>query len=301
MSKIRKLRQYSFILLYSIVFGLIVGELAVRGMGLSKTWTTKNEAERHAVLVEKYFNHGPLGHRFVPGSEFISILDIPYSINADGFRDKEFIKDSNRTLIAFFGASIIEGLGVNVEKRATNIVLDELRGKGFENVEIYNFGIGASSTYDEIRILKEHGYRYQPDYAVLQVGFNDLAANVNRNKTDSLETEETEDPSPPFLKGMLQSHSALYLYLAEAYNAKLLRDGDINSTLNKVLNSEPSDWHVLFDALEQFVSACELRSIEPVIMYIPFEVEVLAKSDSVGHRTNTIIRKYCTKRLSAFC
>ncbi|HIN40385.1 MAG TPA: hypothetical protein EYM84_08945 [Flavobacteriales bacterium] len=127
-----RLGQFLFILTYSIVFGLLLGEFTTRFLGLSKTWTTKKEVQRHNTLIKKYFDHAKIGHRYKPNVTFTSILETPYTINADGFRDVEFTKDTTRTLIVFLGSSIIEGLGVGAESRATNI------GKTIINKEIAN-------------------------------------------------------------------------------------------------------------------------------------------------------------------
>lgn len=298
---IRKTRlgSYFFILAYSIVFGLLLGEFATRFLSLSKTWTTKKEVQRHNALIKKYFDHAKLGHRYKPNVTFTSILDKSYFINADGFRDIEFTKDSTRTLIAFLGSSIIEGLGVVAESRATNIAKTIINIEIDNKIDIFNFGIGASSTFDELHILQNQVLHYEPDYVVLQIGFNDLTANWsmrNVNISNAINKEKDENEiihGQGFVKAFFQNHSALYLYIAEYYNHQLLKGNKVNSVLSKVLQDNVEHWNLFYDLLGQFAAMCSENNIEPIIMYVPYEVEVLVNADSLGTRTNKLISAHC--------
>ena len=302
MTRIRKFLQYLFILTYSIAFGLLLAEFSVRLLDLSKTWTTKKEVRRHEALVEKYFDHAEIGHRYKPGVAFTSILDKPYAINADGFRDIEFATDSGNTLIAFLGASIIEGLGVAVEDRATDIARSKIRSALNSQVNVYNFGIGASSTFDELNILQNHVFKYRPQYVVLQIGFNDLASNWNKRSANSKNQQVVDSGNndkadfKASIKGFFQNHSALYLYLAEYYNYQSLKGDKINDVLAKVLRDNNEQWDLLFKLIQKFVHLCQQENARPIVMYIPYEAEVIVNADSLGLVTYHIIREFCSSQ-----
>ena len=130
-------------------------------------------------IIEKHYSKEAIGFRYLPSSNFTSIRDKTYVINQAGFRDLEFKLKKVNPRIAFIGDSVIEGLGVDAKDRATNKARSALEAALKKKVDIYNFGVGAFSTYDELAVLRNHVISYKPDYAVMQICFNDLQRNYD--------------------------------------------------------------------------------------------------------------------------
>jgi len=85
----------------------------------------------------------------------------------------------------------------------------------------------------------------------------------------------------------------LYLYIAEYYNYQLLKGNKVNRALSKVLTINMEQWNLLYDLLGKFTKLCSEQNIKPILMYVPYEAEVLVNADSLGNRTNTLIWEYC--------
>lgn len=276
----------------AVAVAFFTGELTVRVAGLSKTWNGRQEEQLHARIIEKHYSKEAIGFRYLPSSNFTSIRDKTYVINQAGFRDLEFKLKKVNPRIAFIGDSVIEGLGVDAKDRATNRARAALAATLKKKVDIYNFGVGAFSTYDELAVLENHVVSYKPDYAVLQICFNDLQRNYDIAHFEG-DTVSKPDVSQPSLKAFFQKHSAFYLFLAEKYDYQRLRNGSPNSLLDNVIVERDEQWMLLSQLIARFRDVCQDSGIHPIIMYIPLEPEVLVDDAGLGTITSSRIESIC--------
>jgi len=270
----------------------VTGELTVRIAGLSKTWNGKKEEELHTQIIEKYSSRQEIGFRYLPSSNFTSLRDKTYVINRAGFRDVEFQLSKVNPRIAFIGDSVIEGLGVAAEDRATDKARAALEVALKTKIDVYNFGVGAFSTYDELAVLKTHVLSYKPDYAVLQICFNDLQRNYDIAYPEST-TRPQGDQTEVGFRHFFQQHSAFYLFLAEQYTYLRLRNGASNSMLDDVIVDRSEQWALFAQLIVEFKDVCEDSGIQPVLMYVPLEPEVVVGDAGLGTITTSKIDSIC--------
>ncbi|PCJ89845.1 MAG: hypothetical protein COA57_00585 [Flavobacteriales bacterium] len=290
--KSQKIIFWTIGFLASAVIAVAIGEVVVRQFQLSKTWNAKQEEERHRAIIEKYIpDYEKIGYTFLPNVEFISVREKPYRINSTGFRDSEFKLKKKQRRVAFLGDSVIEGFGVEEEDRAADLAEKQLNESNV-NIEFYNFSLGGYSTYDELAVLKTHVLKHQPDYAILQVCFNDLEHNFALSRSKQIHAFQNKEKFSG-LKSWLQNRAAFYLFLAEYYNYRKLTNNQANELLDDILNAREELWELTFQLLEEFIQTCRNEEIEPVLMYMPYEVEILIENESSGN--------YATERFAEFC
>jgi lysophospholipase L1-like esterase len=96
--------------------------------------------------------------------------NVEYAFNSYGARDKERRRVSDKKRIVFLGDSFIEGYGVKVEDRLTNLIE---KNKG---IECLNFGTSGSFGTTQMRLLYESKAKdFSHDAVVLSFfPFNDL-------------------------------------------------------------------------------------------------------------------------------
>jgi len=275
-------------LILASAIAFVTGELTVRIAGLSKTWQGGQEEDLHAQIIEKYNSKEEVGFHYVPSSNFTSLRDKTYVINRAGFRDIEFRLSKVNPRIAFIGDSVIEGLGVAAEDRATNKARSILEVALKTKIDLYNFGVGAFSTYDELAVLKNHVLSYKPDYAVLQICFNDLQRNYDIAYPEVTGESQPDIPGSIF-REIFQKHSAFYLFLAEHYTYLRLRNGASNSMLDNVVMNRSEQWALFAQLITEFKDVCEASGIHPVLMYVPLEPEVVINDAGLGTVTTSKI------------
>ncbi len=103
--------------------------------------------------------------------------EIPYRINADGFRDRLYARPKPPGVyrVVVIGDSIAFGYGVEQEQGFTErleALLAELAPEA--RVEVLNMGIGGYNPYLEAAFLRDVGITYEPDLVIVQFCINDL-------------------------------------------------------------------------------------------------------------------------------
>lgn len=91
---------------------------------------------------------------------------IPYRINSLGLRDDEtsYAKPPGSYRIALLGDSRTFGFGVPIEQHFSRL----LEGY-FERLEVINMGISGFGVDQELLLLREEGFRYDPDLVIAYV------------------------------------------------------------------------------------------------------------------------------------
>jgi hypothetical protein len=100
-------------------------------------------------------------------------LNLQY--NARGWRglERPYNKPQNVSRIIVLGDSFVDGYSVQVQDRLTEVLETNL-GSQFE---VVNLGVAGYSTDQELLLLEEEGWKYQPDLVVLAFYYNDVWGN----------------------------------------------------------------------------------------------------------------------------
>lgn len=158
----------------AILVALGLGEVAVR--------VTKPQ-----VLFPRYVTAAPFGIRVnVPNARYTHRspeMVAEFRINSMGIRsDREytFEKPAGVIRIVGVGDSFTQGYEVNVEETYLYLLEKMLRGRG-HNVEVINLGVSGHGTAEELIMLREFGFRFDPDIVIVGYFVNDLADNVRSN------------------------------------------------------------------------------------------------------------------------
>jgi len=133
--------------------------------------------------------YGPdrsLGWVLRPGATGLVQTETPQwvTINSQGFRDRErtFTKSANTFRIAVLGNSWTEAMQVPIEQTFPSVLERELNQQGClagQQVEVLNFGAAGYSTAQELLMLQERVWKYEPDVVLLAFyPARDIANNV---------------------------------------------------------------------------------------------------------------------------
>ena len=166
------------LLLASILFALIVGELAIRLTGLAPT-PIPIDLEASKSVYQRSANP-IMGYELKPNYSD-RLADTHQSLpktNSDGQRDIERAIERRPGVprVILLGDSVVAGHGI--------YELDETISRQLENrfppdaVEVLNFGVGGYCTLAEVELLRTKGLKYQPDIVVLLFLGNDYT-NLN--------------------------------------------------------------------------------------------------------------------------
>jgi hypothetical protein len=176
-----KLINKLFLILFGVLLGAILAEVALRIAGYSYPEFYQPDASR--------------GYGLRPNMEgwYRKEGEAYVRINSDGLRDREHTKTkpANTVRIALLGDSYPEGFQVAMEDTFWKIMerkLTECGAFGGQNIEVINFGVSGYGTAQELLTLREHVWQYSPDIVLLTViTNNDITDNVQQlKKTDAV-------------------------------------------------------------------------------------------------------------------
>lgn len=168
----RNFAKKLLLVLFSAFIGLAICEIGLRLLGYKysgSTWT-----------------HDPLvGVALRPGAGAWEVDEgVAWTrINSHGYRDRDraVSKPQGVYRVAALGDSYTEARQVDMDKTFTSLAEEELnrsRCHGERQVEVLNFGIGGSGTAQELLLLRERVWKFDPDLIVLQFyAGNDLFNN----------------------------------------------------------------------------------------------------------------------------
>jgi hypothetical protein len=114
--------------------------------------------------------------------------------NAQGVRgaDRPYSKPQNVSRIVVLGDSFVDAYAVQVQDQLTEI-LEASLGPQFQ---VINLGVAGYSTDQELLLLEQEGWKYQPDLVVLAFYYNDVWGNGSRYLANSVTTQK-----PVFVAG----------------------------------------------------------------------------------------------------
>ena len=126
-----------------------------------------------AGAAETYFRgYADSGYPFTETLASINWMQRYFSINSDGFRDREWTDAelSSRHVIYCLGDSFAEGWGIdNPEDRYSNVLANMLG----DDYAVINIAIGGSTTPQELEILRNYPLQ-NPDIVIWQYYLNDI-------------------------------------------------------------------------------------------------------------------------------
>ena len=109
--------------------------------------------------------------------------------NSQGYRGNIFSMErkEEKIRILFLGDSVVEGFQIHPKERFTEILNERL---GY-NYEVINLGVQGYNFLQEMEYLKVKGIKYNPDYVIFGITYNDLSPNsgelnIFRQKLDNM-------------------------------------------------------------------------------------------------------------------
>ncbi|MCI0390235.1 MAG: SGNH/GDSL hydrolase family protein [Acidobacteria bacterium] len=168
----RNFAKKLLLILFSTFFGLAICEIGLRLLGYKysgSTWTSD-------PLVGVSLRPGASAWEVDEGVAWTRI-------NSHGYRDLErtVTKPQGVYRVAVLGDSCTEARQVDMDKTFTSLAEAELNRRhcsGERQVEVLNFGIGGVGTGQELLLLRERVWKFNPDMIVLQfLASNDLFNN----------------------------------------------------------------------------------------------------------------------------
>jgi lysophospholipase L1-like esterase len=153
-------------------------------------------------------------------------------INADGLLGKPYptARTDGKLRIAILGDSFTSGEAVSSEKRFSGVWEKNLSKRFLPGVEVINFGVGGTGTWQQLQMFHTKTRKYKPDLTVLVFCWcNDLDNNIDQfnNKGDSrnplLDQYEVGTWTKLKVKRKnfnkwLWNHSSLYQFTRSSYN-----------------------------------------------------------------------------------
>ena len=176
--KISKKRLFLFSAI-PLLFFLLIMELGVRLF-----W----EFEPNRVLC----NHPVMGRIYCPGTTgFLkeNKVRMYVEINSDGLLGKAYPVNRvpGKFRIALLGDSFTAGEAVIPEKKFAGVWERELSKKGTGAVEVINFAVGGSGTWEQLQMFHIKALKYKPDLTVLAFCWcNDIEENLEEFNNGSM-------------------------------------------------------------------------------------------------------------------
>jgi lysophospholipase L1-like esterase len=128
--------------------------------------------------------------RNVSSEMFSDEYRINVQYNAEGWRGpgRQFSKPPNVSRIVVLGDSFVDGYTIPLQDRFTEVLEASLKPQ----FDVINLGVAGYSTDQELLLLDQEGWKYQPDLVVLAFYYNDVWGNGSRHFSESAKTQKPE-------------------------------------------------------------------------------------------------------------
>ena len=266
----------------SIIITLVLCEVLLRVV-----WQTQGAVDLAGLTTPDT----ELGYRFVPNSTKVvdgSMRDFAtrVNINSYGFRSPEYdVKPEPGTYrVALFGDSQVFGVGVDTDDMV-NARMEELLNQGSgPNCQVLNFGMPATGTIAQGRVLEEFALEWEPDAAVFIVTTgNDISDNVKFTNFLS----RGGAPAPPKKKPNAIRRILVNLRLYQFARFRVLPNlpGFLMPSASwfNVVPSTVADWYtnsdlegdfaLMTDAFSDIKETCARHEIDMYIAAVPARVQ----------------------------
>ncbi|RKZ48874.1 MAG: hypothetical protein DRR00_18560 [Candidatus Parabeggiatoa sp. nov. 3] len=256
-----------FMLIMSLIFTLLAGEIAVRVV-FHKSMDFDMEMWKYATTIKIASDDPSVGHKHRPNRRAF-LMGVPVTTNRFGLRDDEISlkKPHNTYRIVVLGDSITMGWGVPQDKLYPTQLENRLNTQSLDGFppnrryEALNMGVGNYNTVQEVTSLRTMGLQFEPDMILLGYFINDA--------------ESTPQP----VSGFLINYSYLYAFLAS--RLRVLSLGAGKSTYKNYYSGLYADnqpgWQATKAALTELSEIGNQRNI-PVVMFIIPELHDLGSA-----------------------
>lgn len=233
-----------------------------------------------------------LGHVLRPGSGSIERtpeFTVEYKINEEGMRD-EFLHSNPKTpavtRILLLGDSFTYGEANPYDEIWPVIFEQNVLEKGYD-IDVIKAGVPGYDTRQELLYLKRLFPLYQPDIVVFVLLPNDIFTNTSLEErvpssndwtVRATADKESRLHSLTLFKRILLAND--YLYTMLYYISPRSQYFSINDKLNKQIK-------ITIDLLLEAANYCKERNAEFIVLSIPQQFQVLAKSN--GYRFDNIV------------
>jgi lysophospholipase L1-like esterase len=264
--------QSSLLVLVSLLFAFVVGEVALRLMGY-------RGAPQSHISNTYEVPDAVLDWRYVPNSE-VHFGKLTFRYNNAGFRDvdHEVEKPPGVRRVVVVGDSVSEGVGVETDHVFARVLQSRL-GQGHEVINIATSGL---NTPQEVHLLEREGLKYQPDLVILNLVLNDadFASSLAGARRHYERKEATIGllgiPINPEFKRFLKSSALLYFVkervgnlVALATDARSGRGDDYYIALW----ADPANQAKVTHGFDRLVELRDQHGFELVIVVWPFLTE----------------------------
>ncbi|MBI4965766.1 MAG: hypothetical protein HY913_20985 [Desulfomonile tiedjei] len=260
----------------------------------------------HFVVTDGDFFYGRPGAKVVQPERYGNTV---YSINSDGFREREIGVQTPEKKVVFLGDSVTFGLYVD-HAFTFPILLEEMHNNKFPQrapIKSINLAIFAYAPKQELQALKRTGLKFQPELIVLQLYMNDFQPRVVsvpsrmqvlRQRLFVL-NEQVMSRVALLRRGRQAVHMLSYQLLHDLrrrHFVDTLNDADAKrkAEMFRRLPDEDIDG---FSDVEQIHTQAKEANVPLVVMLIPNEVQLLTdKFDIINQR----VKDFCRQKGIAF-
>ena len=289
------MREFLFkllLLLGSVLFTLVIGELALR-------LTTPREIMRYFFVAPDPVLH----HRFTAGASGryqSTEFDTRYEINRYGLRDRDFPlqKPAGVKRILMLGDSFTEGDGVEIQETFAKVLEQRLRASWHSQTEVINAGVGSYSPLLEYLYLKREGITFEPDLVILNLDLSDFFDDIGYSRLAESDSTglplrvpaEATDPgsrsAATVVKDFFKENTRLYNWVRLRINRYLEGarhegnfGGDLRYDKYAMLRenhdtTDDREWKLTYRYLGLIRDLLEDRGIEFWITVYPYGVQV---------------------------
>jgi lysophospholipase L1-like esterase len=233
--------------------------------------------------------------------------------NSDGLRDREFVKPKPEGVyrILLLGDSFTWGVGLDIEETISKRLERALAGQAHP-IEVIDGAIPGFNTTQELRLLRNKGLSYEPDFLMLLYNMNDIEFRpelatqpYDAKKVVTIVEVDPDEKIEDFSKrkGLrafiqrVQDHSPLVNFLVPRVGSLLRRLGVLDSpefswvarTFRGFSDQNPG-WTESKIALASIKSIATERGIPFVVVIYPLLVEL---ENYQGKNAHDAIRTYC--------
>jgi hypothetical protein len=271
-----------YTLVISILLSFLLAEGVCRFLNIGDSRVVLWQEERAQGEIYPYKPNGKLVYTYPdnPRRYFNQNNEVSGTINSKGFRgpDLPFEKANGITRIAFLGDSFTLGMGVKDNDTLPASFESAIQSK-YPNTQVLNFGVSATSTEEQIKLVEEYVIRFKPDVVVIVVFLND----ANRTGTINF-------ISRPKLLAQVRKNSFFINALIDSIEKPIRYQEMIRHYQDGYLEGSPG-WESMKNAIIKAKTLSEKQHFQLVVAVYP----VLFKLDGSYpfRHIHTIIEDYC--------
>jgi hypothetical protein len=212
-----------------------------------------------------------------------------FRTNKQGFRDTRdfpYQKPAGTVRVLVLGDSHAQGYEARQDHTFSAVLEKYLRSRGVA-AEVLNAGVSGFSTAEELALLENEGYRYQPDYVVLAFFGNDYEDNLKAGlfgldaaghlttpKKEHLPGVKVQDliyrvPGIRWLGENSYFYSVVFNNVWTFFKSRLARDRTLEYAVPGTEEVSEHEVRLTGAILERMYRFCKERGISLVVLDIP--------------------------------